>query len=115
MNEETDIQVNARHKQALRNLFLGNGYSFAAEMKLREEQRLEWVEITAERHKAENAAEREAEKERAATRLPKGTAVMNTLTGVRGIVASIGKHDYKVVRPGGTYVKAPHENWEAIQ
>ena len=87
----------------------------SSQMKLREEQRLEWVAITEERHRIESAEEREAAKALAATRLPKGTVVMNTLTGVRGVIAGVGKHGYKVVRPGGSYVKAPHENWEAIQ
>jgi len=115
METDTDIEINNRHKAALHALFASGRPTLADEMKLREAQRLEWVAVTAERHKAESAAEREEAKALAATRLPKGTPVLNTVTGVRGNIASVGKHDYKVVRPGGTYVKGPHEQWEEMK
>lgn len=110
---ETD--TNNRHRAEMGALLAsGVKQGSAEQMALYERHRQEWVVVAEERNRTEAAAEREATKQRMAELLPKGTKVLNTATGVRGTISKIKRLTYTVVRPGGTYVDGPHEQWEEI-
>ncbi len=112
---ETDTQINNRHRAEMRDLLdTGAKQGGASQMTLAEKHRQEWVAITAERHSAEAKAEREEWAQKSKELLRKGTDVLNTVTGVRGKISKVKRLAYTVVRPGGTYVDGPHEQWEEI-
>jgi hypothetical protein len=111
-----ETEINNRQRVEMGTLLASTGYKLTPEYwNLAERHRLEWVEVAEQRNATEKAEEREALKAKRAELLTPGTAVLNTVTGARGNIVSVGLRDYKVVRPGGSYVKAPHEQWEAMQ